>query len=76
MDREMATALIEQLCRELPQDGTTEADDFDYGWFRERIESIVAACSPVDTMYVWQYALWHLDAAGLLPEGVAPRHRS
>lgn len=68
MDRAIATALVEQLCRNLPRDGTPEADDFDYGWFRERVASIAQRVPPADAPYVWQQALWHLDAAGLIPE--------
>ena len=75
MDRATATTLIDQLCRELPAGGTPEADEFDYGWFRERITTIAEHCRPVDGIYIWQYALWHLDQAGLLPEGTAPIYR-
>lgn len=76
MHRGMTTALLDQLSRDLPLGGTSAADDFNYGWFRERVESIVVACSAADAMYVWQYALWRLDAAGLLPDGATRRHRS
>lgn len=76
MDRTIATALIDQLCRGLPRGDTPEGDEFDYGWFRERVTTIAAQCGPVDQGYLWQYALWHLDAAGLLPAGVAQAFRS
>lgn len=75
MDRQTATALIDQLSRELPQGGTPAADDFDYGWFRERVAAVADHCRAVDGVYIWQYALWHLDRAGLMPEGVAPIYR-
>lgn len=74
MDRSTATAMIEQLCRDLPREGTPAADDFDYGWFRDRVFTIAEHCRPIDAMYVWQYAIWHPDRAGLLPEGAAPHH--
>lgn len=74
MDRVNATALIDQLCRQLPDGDSEAADDFDYGWFRERVTAIAEQCRPIDTIYIWQYALWQLDRAGLLPEGVPPRH--
>ncbi|OUL25903.1 hypothetical protein BV378_14295 [Nostoc sp. RF31YmG] len=76
MDRATATALIDQLCRELPAGNSPEADDFDYGWFRERVASVAQQCRAVDGIYIWQYALWHLDRAGLLPDGVAPVNRA
>lgn|GEM_PF-1107516 len=76
LDRATATALIDQLCRDLPQGGTPAADDFDYGWFRERVSSVANSCRAVDGVYIWQYALWYLDKAGLLPVGVAPRHEA
>lgn len=76
MDRATATAMIDQLCRELPSGDSPEADDFDYGWFRERVGSVADRCRPEDGIYIWQYALWHLDRAGLLPEGVTPVHRA
>jgi hypothetical protein len=76
MDRATATALIDQLCRELPAGGTLEAYDFDYGWFGERVRTVTEHCRAVDGIYVWQYALWHLDRAGLLPDGIAPTHRA
>lgn len=74
LDRTVATVLIDQLCRELPRGDTPEADDFDYGWFRERVTAIAGRCPPADGIYIWQYALWHLDQAGLLSDGSAPRH--
>ncbi|KRG47327.1 hypothetical protein ARC20_03080 [Stenotrophomonas panacihumi] len=74
MDRATATALIDQLCRDLPAGGTSEADEFDYGWFRERVGSVAEHCRAADGIYIWQYALWHLDQAGLMPEGIAPLH--
>lgn len=76
MDRATATALIDQLCRDLPLGNSEAANDFDYGWFRERVTAIVERCDAVEGIYVWQYALWHLDKAGLLPDGVAPRHQA
>lgn len=76
MDRATATDMIDQLCRYLPRDGTSAADDFDYGLFRDRVADIVIQCRPEDGNYVWQYALWHLDAAGLLPDGATPKFRS
>ncbi len=75
MDRVTATALIDQLCRELPVGGTEAADAFDYGWFRERVGTIAGHCRAVDGIYIWQYALWHLDRAGLMPVGVCPIYR-
>lgn len=75
MDRATATALIDQLCRGLPAGDSPEADDFDYGWFRERVGSLVEQCPPEEGIYVWQYALWHLDRAGLLPRELLPFHR-
>lgn len=76
MDRATATALIDQLCRELPSGGTTQADDFDYGWFRERVGTVAEHCRAVDSIYIWQYALWRLELAGLLPEGITPTYRA
>lgn len=76
MDRVLATALVDQLCRELPAPDSEAADDFDYGWFRERVASIAEHCRAVDGIYIWQYALWHLDRAGLMPDGVAPVNRA
>ncbi len=76
MDRATATSLIDQLCRELPSGGTPEADDFDYGWFRERVASVAEHCRAADGIYIWQYALWHLDRAGLMPDGIAPINRA
>ncbi len=76
MTREMATALLDQLCRDLPGGDTAEADDFDYGWFRERVQSIVDHCRKADAIYIWQLAMWHLDAAGLVPDELAPKFRA
>ena len=76
MDRAVATALIDQLCRELPRGGSDAAHDFDYGWFRARVQSVADHCPPADGIYVWQYAIWHLDAAGLLPDGLSPKFRA
>lgn len=72
----MATALLEQLCRELPRGETAEADDFDYGWFRERVQSVVDHCRKSDAIYIWQLAMWHLDAAGLMPEELMSKFRT
>jgi len=72
MDRALATALIDHLCRELPGGCSPGTLDFDYGWFRERVAEVASHCRPADGIYVWQYALWHLDRAGLMPDGVAP----
>jgi len=76
MDRIIATALIDQLCRELPSAGTGAEYDFDYAWFRERISKLANQCCSADVIYLWRYALWHLDLAGLLPEGVVPTYRA
>lgn len=76
MDRLAARILIDQLSRDLPAGDSPEADDFDYGWHRERVEAIAARCRPEDRQFVWQWALWHLDAAGLLPEEVTPRYEA
>ena len=76
MGRELATALIEQLCRDLPRGDSDAAADFDYGWFRERVQSIADNSRPSDGIYVWQCALWHLDAAGLMPDDLVPRSRA
>ncbi len=70
MDRTTARILIDQLCRELPD---ADPDDFDYGWFRERVAAVADRCPATDRAFVWQWALWHLDAAGLMPEELAPR---
>jgi len=76
MTRAMATALLEQLCRELPGGDTAQADDFDYGWFRERVQSVVDHYPKADAIYIWQLAMWHLDAAGLMPEELTPKFRT
>jgi len=76
MDRATATALIDQLCRDLPRGDTPAGEEFDYGWFRERVTTISERCRPADGIYIWQYALWHLDAAGLLPDDITPRSRA
>lgn len=74
LTREEALALLEQLCRDLPSGDSAAAYDFDYGWFRERVRSIAVRCPPADAVLIWQQALWQLDVAGLLPEGVSPTH--
>jgi len=55
--------------------GSQAADDFDYGWFRGRVRSVAGRCRATDGIYIWQYALRHLDRVGLLPEGIMPRYR-
>jgi len=74
MDRATAIALIDQLCRDLPAGDSPAADDFNYGWFRGRVRSIAVRCPAADAVLIWQQALWQLDVAGLLPEGVSPTH--
>lgn len=76
MDRATATALIDQLSREFPPGDSPAADDFDYGWFRERVQAVADHCRPVDGIYVWQYALWQLDKAGLLDPTIGPKYRA
>lgn len=76
MDRDVATALVDQLCRALPRGDDPAADDFDYGWFRKRVSAVAEQCERDDATVVWQYVLWHLDAEGLLPDGIVPRHEA
>lgn len=76
MDRATATAMLDQLCRDLPRGDSPAADEFDYGWFRERVTTIAEHCRPSDGIYIWQYALWWLDNAGLLEQGIARRHEA
>lgn len=71
VNRLAAKALVDQLCKDLPNGLSPEAEDFDYGWFRQRVNSIAERCLPVDSIYVWQYALWCLDREGLLPVSYA-----
>jgi len=73
MDRGLGTTL-----RPAQQGSAADApaDKFAYVWFLERIKSIAAASSAVDSMCAWQYALWQLDAAGLLPNEFAPKSRA
>ena len=73
MDRTAARILIDQLCRDITAE---DPDDFDYGWFRARVAAVADRCDPVDRAFVWQWALWHLDAAGLVPEELQPHHRA
>jgi len=66
MDRQMAAALIEQLCRALPPEP-------DFFWLSERIGAVAARCEPRDRPYVYQIALWYMDDAGLFAYQELPR---
>lgn len=65
MERQMAQALIEQMGREAR---AVPADEFDYVWWRERVEALVSQCAPAERQVIWQLALWELDALGLMPD--------
>ncbi|HEY0333148.1 MAG TPA: hypothetical protein VGC74_05480 [Stenotrophomonas sp.] len=76
LDRDTITALIDQLCRDLPAGDTAAADDFDYGWFRERTSAIATRFRSEDAIFVWQYALWKLEVAGLLPDDLGSHFKT
>lgn len=71
MNRLFAQALVEQMGREVR--GTPHAD-FDYTWWRERVQAVTEQCRPEDRQAIWQCALWQLDALGLLPGRDVRRH--
>lgn len=71
MNREFAQALVQQMGREVRH---MSRCDFDYTWWRERVQAVTERCPPEDRQAIWQLALWELDALALLPHGEARLH--